>query len=111
MLKHFYSLEQSPSHKRMHEIAEKVGLSYSQVYKWFWEQNRKTTTNSKYFSSSLNKNQVREKQVPLMPTEEKELPDLFLCCEIVLPKGDPLSLKAAQHIRYISLKYFKCLGS
>lgn len=36
-----YYKDPSPNQVRMHELAEKTGLSYYQVYKWFWEQKRK----------------------------------------------------------------------
>jgi len=45
MLKHYYYLEQYPNQVKIKEIAEKIGLSYYQVYKWFWEQNRKSGVN------------------------------------------------------------------
>lgn len=36
-----YYKDPSPNQVRMHELAERTGLSYYQVYKWFWEQKRK----------------------------------------------------------------------
>jgi len=40
-LKHYYSMDRSPTQEKMSELALKLKLSYYQVYKWFWEQNRK----------------------------------------------------------------------
>jgi len=40
-LKHYYGIDRYPSQEKMSELALKLKLSYYQVYKWFWEQNRK----------------------------------------------------------------------
>ena len=40
-LKNHYNIDPYPSQEKMSDLAFKLKLSYYQVYKWFWEQNRK----------------------------------------------------------------------
>lgn len=92
--------ERSPSQRKMYEIAYKTGLSYYQVYKWFWEQNRKVEKTLKahpieYLAKGFGKKTRKKK---LLKKDQEEF-QIFACIEIILPAEDPMSEEAAEHIR------------
>ena len=98
----------------MRKIAKQTCLSFSQVYKWFWEQNRKAGRNQ-YYEKEKSRFELfcpvlgRKFDEDFLKDDDEDI-QMFLCVEIVLPTHDPVSQEALLRIRYDLLVYNKCLG-
>ena len=85
-LQEYYTKNRSPSQAQLEEIGQEIGLSYYQVYKWFWEKRRVD-----------KKRRKKHQNIPV--SDEEDSNKLYILKEIILSKEDPFSSSAAEIIK------------